>query len=127
MTADKSDDQTQQAVIATLSAICKKTSRAAVGFDLHEGCSCKLRLACPTADDAIDVDAGCQGITKLARAAIEADPEDPKDPVAKAGKKLSTCLVRGVEFGKTVDHVVEVRTSTPDGLADLLKAFSSEK
>ena len=127
MTADKSDDQTKQAVIATLSAICKKTSRAAVGFDLYKGCCCKLRLACPTADDAIDVDAGCQGITKLARAAIEADPEDPKDPVAKAGKKLSTCLVRGVEFGKTVDHVVEVRTSTPDGLADLLKAFSSEK
>ena len=61
----------------------------------------------------------------MARAAIEGDTDDPKDPVAKAGKKLSTCLVRGIEFGKSVDHVVEVRTSAPDGLADLLKAFSA--
>jgi len=125
MTTDKADDATQQAVVGSLAAICKRTSRASIAFDLHEGCSFKVRLACATATDASDVDEACQAMTKLARAAIEGDTDDPKDPVAKAGKKLSTCLVRGIEFGKSVDHVVEVRTSAPDGLTDLLKAFSA--
>jgi hypothetical protein len=125
ITTDKADDATQQEVVASLAAICKRTSRAAIAFDLHEGCSFKVRLACATATDASDVDEACQAMTKLARAAIEGDTDDPKDPVAKAGKKLSTCLVQGIEFGKSVDHVVEVRTSAPDGLTDLLKAFSA--
>jgi hypothetical protein len=33
--------------------------------------------------------------------------------------------VNGIEFGKSVDHVVEVRMRARTGVADLLKAFTA--
>ena len=62
------------------------------------------------AADAADVDAGCQVIAKLAEAALD-EPAEAADPFDKASQRLSAHLVRGIEFGKTVDHVVEVRMS----------------
>ncbi|HKA08099.1 MAG TPA: M56 family metallopeptidase [Gemmataceae bacterium] len=123
MPTEKAQSAVEEAAVKSILAIVKKTSRTAVGFDLREGISIKIRLACASAADAADVDEGCQALTKLAQTAIEGDTEDPKDPLAKAGRKFSTCLVRGIEFGKTVDHVVEVRMSAKDGVSDLLNAF----
>jgi beta-lactamase regulating signal transducer with metallopeptidase domain len=123
---EKSSDPVQQAALKAVSGICRKARRATVGIDLAGGCSVKVRLACATAADAADVDDGCQALVKLAEAAIEADKDEPKDAVEKAGKKLSTLLVRGVEFDKTVDHVVEIRMSAAGALTDLLKAFGAK-
>jgi BlaR1 peptidase M56 len=125
MPTEKTENAVEEAAVKSLFAIFKKTNRASMGLDLHEGCSVKIRLTCATAADAADVDEGCQALTKLASTAIEGDTEDSKDPIAKAGKKFSSCLVRGIEFGKTADHVVEVRMSAKDGFTDLLKAFSA--
>ena len=125
MKTEKMDNAVEEAAFKSLAAIFQKTSRVAMGLDLNDGFSGKIRFACATATDASDVDEGCQTLTRLAQTAIDGDTEDPKDPVAKAGKKFSTCLVRGIEFGKTVDHVVEVRMSAKDGVSDLLKAFSA--
>jgi len=34
-------------------------------------------------------------------------------------------LANGIEFGKSVDHVVEVRMKAKTGVADLLKSFTA--
>jgi hypothetical protein len=125
LTVEKGTDKTTQAVLNSLAAICKKASRAAIGVDIGEGCSFKLRLACANAADAADVDEGCQSLAKLAEMALEDEKDEPKDAFDKAGRKLSIMLVRGIEFGKTVDHVVEVRMSAKTGVAELLKAFDA--
>ena len=118
-------DPVQQAALKAISAICIKATRATVGIDLGDGCSVTVRLACATATDAREVDDGCQALVKLAEAAVGGDKDEPRDTVGKAGRKLSTLLLRGIEFGKTVDHVVEVRMSAAEGLTDLLKAFDA--
>jgi beta-lactamase regulating signal transducer with metallopeptidase domain len=125
MPTEKTDDKVKEQGVKIVTALCKKSTRAAIGFDMGEGLSVKLRLACASADDAIAVDEGCQALGKLAKAVFEEDKEEPKDPIEKAGKKLSTMLIRGIEFGKTVDHVVEVRISTASGMSEFLKAFSA--
>ena len=126
MPTEKTDDAVKEAAIKSLIAISKKTARATIGVDLHDGCSIKLRLACATGMDAADVDAGCQAIMKFAQTVIEDDEDKPQDPISKAGKKFSAQLVRGVDFGTTVDHVVEIRMASKDGATELLKAFSAE-
>jgi len=107
-----------------LVAVCAKAARAAVGVDVGTGLVVTIRLACATADDAAEVDAGCQALAKLADAALAGEAE-PSEPREKAGHALGASLVRGIEFGKTVDHVVEVRMKSETGLTELLKAFGS--
>jgi hypothetical protein len=122
---EKQDDKAREAMFKSIASICTKTNRAAIGIDLGEGCSVKLRFACATAADAADVDEGCQALAKLAKTMIDDDQDDPSDAVGKAGKNLSIMLVRGIEFGRTVDHVVEVRMTATTGVQDLLKAFAA--
>ena len=122
---EKTDDKVREQAIKTVTALCKKSKRAAIGLDMGEGLSVKLRLACDSADDASAVDDGCQALGKLAKAVFEDDKDEPKDPIEKAGKKLSTMLVRGVEFDKTADHIVEVRLATKSGMTEFLKVFSA--
>jgi beta-lactamase regulating signal transducer with metallopeptidase domain len=123
---EKLESDLAESMRKPLMTVCSKATRAAVGIDLGKGCSVTIRLACASAADAADVDAGCQVIAKLAEAALD-EPAEAADPFDKASLKLSAYLVRGIEFGKTVDHVVEVRMSAPDGLTDLLKAFNPGK
>jgi hypothetical protein len=115
----------QKAALAAVADICAKTSRLTVGFDVNDGCSFRVRLACASFADADDVDEACQALAKVAKSALDRDTEEPKSAVEKAGKNLSTQLLRGVEFGKTVDHVVEVRMTAAAGLAELLKVFDA--
>lgn len=56
---------------------------------------------------------------------IDDDKDDPADALDEAGKNLSVMLVRGINFSKTVDHVVEVRMTAKTGVQDLLKAFET--
>jgi beta-lactamase regulating signal transducer with metallopeptidase domain len=124
LSPDESKDEMTARVVKSIGVIAGKTSRASVGVEVGTGCSITVRLACGSAADATDVDAGCQALTKLAEAAL-AGPE-PTEPVDKAGHKFSAMLARGIEFGKTVDHVVEIRMTAESGLADLLKAVGSK-
>ncbi|MBO0698554.1 MAG: hypothetical protein J2P46_09175, partial [Zavarzinella sp.] len=123
---EKLESDLAESMRKPLMTVCAKAARAAVGVDLDKGCSVRIRFACASATDAADVDAGCQTIVKLAKAALK-ESDEPTDPLDKAGQRLSDCLIRGIEFGKTVDHVVELRMSAPDGLTDLLKALSTGK
>jgi hypothetical protein len=107
-------------------AICTKSARAAIGIDLADGFSIKFRFACATADDASDVDEGCQALAKLAKELSEKDNDGGDDALNKADQKLSADLLRGIEFNKTVDHVVEVRMSSKTGVAELLKSFDKK-
>lgn len=124
LSPDESKDDLTARVVKLLGVIAGKTNHAAVGVDVGTGCSITVRLACGNAADAADVDADCQALTKLAEAAL-AGP-DPTEPLDKAGHKFSTMLARGIEFGKTVDHVVEIRMKADSGLADLLKAIGAK-
>jgi beta-lactamase regulating signal transducer with metallopeptidase domain len=120
----EAEDEVSAQVCKAVAVVAGKASRASVGIEVGTGCSITVRLACASATDAADVDVGCQALAKLAEAAV-AGPE-PTDPLEKAGHKFSAMLVRGVEFGKTVDHVVEIRMKAEGGLTDLLKAVGSK-
>jgi hypothetical protein len=125
---EKLEGDLAASMMKPVTAICTKATRASVGIELGEGCSIRVRLACASAADAADVDAGCQALAKLAKVALDDEDRKPEDdPLDKAGHKLSTMLVRGIEFGTTVDHVVEVRMTAATGLTDLLKAFDPKK
>jgi hypothetical protein len=119
---DEADDEVSKQVLKAVAVVAGKASRATVGVEVGTGCSITVRLACASATDAADVDVGCQALAKLAEAAV-AGPE-PTDPLEKAGHKFSAMLARGVEFGRAVDHVVEIRMKAEGGLSDLLKAVS---
>lgn len=125
LSPDESKDELTAQVVKSLGIITGKTNRASVGVDVGTGCSITIRLACGSAADAEEVDAGCQALGKLTKGALEADGES-STPLDKAVHKFSTMLARGIEFGKTVDHVVEVRMTAESGLADLLKAIGSK-
>jgi hypothetical protein len=123
LTAERPESELAAAMMKPLGVLGAKAGRAAVGIDLDAGCSITVRLACATAADAAAVGEGCQAITKLFKAAL--DDDEPTDPVDKAGKKLSTQLVNGIEFGKTVDHVVEVRLKADGAVTEVLKALGA--
>ncbi len=124
---EKLEGDLAESMVKPLTAICTKAARAAIGVELGRGCSVTIRLACATAADAADVDAGCQALAKLMKAALNDEARQPEDdPLDKAGHKLSTMLVRGIEFGKTVDHVVEVRMKAETGLTELLRALGGK-
>jgi hypothetical protein len=125
LSSDESKDELTAEVVKSLGVIAGKTNRAAVGVDVGTGCSITVRLACGSAADAADVDAGCQALAKVAKIALDADGES-STPLDKAGHRFSTMLVRGIEFGKTVDHVVEVRMKAETGMSELLKALGSK-
>ena len=126
MPTDRTDDAVKEAAIKSFVAISKRAARAAIGVDLHKECSITIRLACASAADAADVDAGCQAMSKLAGTALMEDSDEPKDAISKAGKRFSMQLVNGIEFGTTVDHIVEVRMTSKDGATELFKAFAAE-
>ncbi len=111
---DAKSGAVEKAALSTMASICKKSSRAAVGADLGTGLSLRIRMVCANGMDAADVDAGCQALIKLARSAVDSDM-----------KTLSAELVRGVEFSKTADHIVEVRMTSKTGVADLLKSLNA--
>jgi hypothetical protein len=120
---EKLESDLAESMVKPVAAIRAKARRAAIGVEFGEGCSVTVRLACATGADATDVEAGCQALARLAKAALDDDDRDPEDAVDKAGHRLSVELVNGIEFGKSVDHVVEVRMRARTGVADLLKAF----
>jgi hypothetical protein len=122
---EKLEGDLAESMVNPVKAICTKASRAAFGIELGESCSVTVRLACATGADAADVDAGCQALAKLAKAALDDEDREPEGAVEKAGHRLSMQLVNGIEFGKSVDHVVEVRMRARTGVADLLKAFNA--
>jgi hypothetical protein len=123
---EKLEGDLAESMLKPVKTICTKARRAAVGIDVGDGCSIRVRFACATATDAADVDAGCQALAKLVKAALDDEDRAPEDAVDKAGHRLSVSLVNGIEFGTTVDHVVEVRMKAASGLTDLLKAFGTK-
>lgn len=120
---DEGDDEVGKQVLKAVAVVAGKANRASVGVEVGTGCSITVRLACASATDAADVDVGCQALAKLAEAAV-AGPE-PTEPLEKAGHKFSAMLVRGVEFTRAVDHVVEIRMRAEGGLTDVLKAVGA--
>jgi beta-lactamase regulating signal transducer with metallopeptidase domain len=123
--SEKETDVARQDVLPAITGICTRASRATIGLEVNDGFSARVRLACATGADAAAVDEACQVLVRLAEKAIDAEGE-PTDAVGKAGKKFSTQLVTGVEFGTTFDHVVEIRMTATTGLADLIKAFGAD-
>lgn len=126
LTIEPTADPVQTAALNALATLGAKSSRVAVGIDLGAGCTLKVRLACATAADAAVVDEGCQALAKLARTVLDEDKDGPADALAAAGKKVSAQLVNGIEFGTTVDHVVEIRMTADAAVGELFKAFGSK-
>jgi hypothetical protein len=122
---EKLESDLAESMVKPVTAICTKARRVAFGVEFGEGCTVSVRLACATEADAADVDAGCQALAKLAKAALDEDRPPEDDAASKAGHRLSVQFVNGIEFGTTVDHVVEVRMKSKAGVADLLKTFTA--
>lgn len=126
---EKIESDLAATLLKPIAVMCKKTSRAAIGVDLSEGLSIKLRLMCANGTDAADVDDGCQSLAKLAKAALAEDLDEKTDEATRSGVKLSSelvdsmLLVRGVE---SIDHVVEVRMKSKTGIGGLLKALDAD-
>jgi beta-lactamase regulating signal transducer with metallopeptidase domain len=117
--AEKPESELAAAMLKPLGSIFGRASRAAVGIEMGEGCTINVRFACATAADAAAVDEGCQAVAKLAEAALNDDAKEEADT------KFASYLVRGIEFSKTVDHMVEVRMTAKTGLADVLKTLTA--
>jgi hypothetical protein len=122
---EKPEGELTAQILKPLTTMFGRASRMTVGIDLSQGVAVNIRFACATGDDAIAVDEGCQAITKLLEAAL-AD-NTPGDATAESEKAFVSCLVRGIEFGKTVDHVVEVRMKSKMGIGELLNSVGPAK
>ena len=117
------------AMLKPIVVMCKKTNRAAIGVDVSEGLSIKLRFLCASGADAADVDDGCQALAKLAKTVLDESADIQTEESAVAGVKLggelvnSLMLVRGAESGTSV---VEVRMKLKTGIAGLLKTLDAD-
>jgi beta-lactamase regulating signal transducer with metallopeptidase domain len=122
---EKPEGDITEAILKPMTTVFGKASRMTVGVDLSEGCEINVRFACASAEDAAVVDEGCQALAKIAEASF-AGSEELKAP-EQAGIRFTASLVRGIEFGKTVDHVVGVRMKTKMGIGELLNAAGGSK
>ena len=86
LSADQIKDKTEAAAVKAVATVCAKARRAAIGVDLTDRCMIRLRLVCANADDAADVDSGCQAIAKLAMASIGKD-KDAANERAEPGQQ----------------------------------------